>query len=43
MARNTLKLDTSGFEKMLMELDAVGGDVQKVVEEALTKAAAKIA
>ena len=43
MARNTLKLDTTGFENMLMQLDEAGGDVQKVVEEALTKAAVKIA
>lgn len=40
--RNTLRLDTSGFERMLAELDAMGGNVQKVTEQALEKASAKI-
>lgn len=42
MARNTLRLDTSGVERMLAELEAMGANVQQTVEEALTKAGAKI-
>lgn len=38
MARNTLKLDTTGFESMLRKLDALGGNVREAVQEALTKA-----
>lgn len=43
MARNTLKLNTSGFEPLLKKLDGLGGDVRQAVDEALTKASAKIA
>lgn len=38
MARNTLKLDTTGFESMLRKLDGLGGNVREAVQEALTKA-----
>ena len=43
MARNTLKLDTRGFEEMLRKLDSLGGDVKKAVDEALINASHKIA
>lgn len=42
MARNTLKLDTSGFTEMLKKLDSLGGDVKKTVEQALTQSAETI-
>lgn len=42
MARNTLRLDTTGFESMLQQLDELGGNVQKAVEEALENAAIAI-
>lgn len=42
MARNTLKLDTRGFEKMLIQLDSLGGNVQKAVQDALTQASETI-
>lgn len=42
MARNTLKLDTSGFEEMLRKLDSLGGNVQKAVEDALIQSAETI-
>lgn len=42
MARNTLKLDTSGFEGMLRRLDRLGGNVKKAVDEALGTAAENI-
>ena len=42
MARNTLKLDTRGFEEMLKKLDSLGGDVQKAVTDALTQSAETI-
>lgn len=42
MARNTLKLDTSGFTEMLRQLDGLGGNVQKAVEDALTQSAETI-
>lgn len=38
MARNTLRLDTSGFTPLLRRLDDIGGDVQKAVTESLAKA-----
>lgn len=38
MARNTLKLDATGFESMLAKLDSLGGNVKEAVQEALTKA-----
>ena len=37
--RNTLRLDTSGFEELITKLDAVGGGVQKAVTDALLQAA----
>lgn len=42
MARNILRLNTKGFEEMLKKLDGLGGNVQKAVDESLTKAATKI-
>lgn len=42
MARNTLKLDTSGFTEMLRQLDGLGGNVQKAVEDALMQSAETI-
>lgn len=43
MARNTLKLELSGFKELLARLDKLGGDVPEVVEDALTQAAGTIA
>lgn len=43
MARNTLKLDTRGFEQMFLHLDKLGGDVQTAVQDALTQASETIA
>jgi hypothetical protein len=40
--RNTLKLDMSGFERLLLKLDSVGGDVKAAVNDALTQAGQKI-
>lgn len=37
--RNTLKLDTTGFDKMIQKLSALGGDVRGAVEKALTESA----
>lgn len=42
MARNTLRLDTSGFTEMLRKLDHLGGDVKKAVADSLTQAAKTI-
>ena len=42
MSRNTLKLDTSGFEAFLRELDKMGGDVKQTVNKALGEASKKI-
>ena len=42
MARNTLKLDTSGFTELLRKLDSLGGDVKKAVDDALIQAAETI-
>lgn len=39
MVRNTLRLDTSGFEAMLKRLEGLGGDVNRTVEKMLTQAA----
>lgn len=39
MARNTLKLELSGFNEMLTRLDKLGGDIKEVVEDALGQAA----
>lgn len=43
MARNTLRLDTSGFSEMLRKLDSLGGDVRKAVQDALEQASETIA
>lgn len=40
--RNTLRLDTSGFEKMIEDLDKLGGNVKKAVTDALQQAAETI-
>lgn len=37
--RNTLRLDTSGFEELIVKLDELQGDVKKVVTDALLQAA----
>ena len=42
MARNTLRLNTTGFESMLKRLDELGGDVKVAVEKSLSQAAKKI-
>lgn len=42
MARNTLKLDTKGFEQLLTKLDSLGGNMIEVVDKALTDAGKKI-
>lgn len=39
MARNTLKLEMSGFEELITQLEGLGGDVKAVVTDALTQAA----
>ena len=41
--RNTLRLDTSGFESMIRKLDELGGNVQEVVSEALTTVSHRVA
>lgn len=41
--RNTLRLDTKGFEEMLRKLDALGGDTRTAVDRMLTTAAKRIA
>lgn len=42
MSRNTLKLDTSGFEAVLRKIDAMGGNVKKAVDDALKQASETI-
>ena len=42
MARNTMSLDLKGFNELLTKLDGAGGDLKKVVTEALTEAGQKI-
>ena len=42
MSRNTLKLDTSGFEHLLQEIDSLGGNTRKVAELALKHASTSI-
>ena len=42
MARNTLKLDTKGFEQLLTKLDSLGGNMVEVVDKALSDAGKKI-
>lgn len=39
---NTLKLDTTGFDRLLKQLESIGGDVKPVVEKALKDAGKKI-
>ena len=41
-SRNTLRLDTQGFERLLTELEGLGGDVNRAVESAMKPAAEKI-
>ena len=42
MAKNQIKLDTSGLEKYIQHIEAAGGDAKKVTDAALKKAAEKI-
>lgn len=42
MARNTLRLDTKGFEELLTKLEGLNGDVHEVVTKALEEAGQKI-
>ena len=42
MARNTLKLDTSGFTDVLARLDDLGGDAHAAVDVVLAEAAQQI-
>lgn len=42
MARNILRLDTSGFEETLRRLKDLGGNVKLAVEDALSQAAETI-
>lgn len=42
MARNILKLDTSGMTQMLKRLEDIGGNAQKAVSDSLEQAAQKI-
>lgn len=42
MARNTLKLDTKGFEQLLFKLDSLNGNVNETVTKALEEAGKKI-
>ena len=42
MGRNTLKLSTTGFSRLLTQLDKLGGNIEKVATDALEKAAGKI-
>ena len=42
MARNTMALDLKGFNELLTKLDGLGGDLKKVVTEALDEAGKKI-
>ena len=43
MARNTLRLELSGFKELLTKLDKLGGDVPGMVEGALMQASGTIA
>lgn len=42
MGRNTMSLDLKGFNELLTKLDGAGGDLKKVVTEALEEAGEKI-
>lgn len=37
--RNTLRIDTSGFEELIIKLESLNGDVKGAVTDALTQAA----
>ena len=39
---NTLKLDTSGFDRLIKQFESIGGDVKPVVEKALKQVGNKI-
>lgn len=38
MGKNTLKMNMSGFEKLIVSLSSLDGDVKKAVEESLERA-----
>lgn len=40
--RNTLRLDTSGFDEMIRKLESIGGDVRGAVEKSLADASERI-
>lgn len=40
--KNTLSIDTRGFEELITKLDELGGDIKEVVEDALNQAAETI-
>lgn len=42
MARNTLKLDTKGFEDLVARFEKLGGDAHGIVSQALERAGDKI-
>lgn len=42
MGRNTLKLDLSGFNELVIKLESLQGDVNQMVKDALEKAGEKI-
>lgn len=42
MAKNSIKLEMSGFEELLTELDKLDGDLKEVVTDALEQAAETI-
>lgn len=42
MARNTLKLDTRGFEELVERFEKLGGNAQEIVGKALERAGDKI-
>lgn len=42
MARNTLKLDTKGFEDLITRFEKLGGDAHEIVGKALEKAGDRI-
>lgn len=42
MARNTLKMTTTGMEDLLTKLDGLGGDIVKVASDALEQSAETI-
>lgn len=43
MAKNTLRLDTDGFDALIRRLESLGGNVKKAVADALGQAAETIA